>query len=98
MKKGQKAGFLSPRSSKIIVTKEKERRKRKSEEKGRRKRKKSNGCTPSFYSSYFVGHAKKVLLAITLSKNRLDLRNGKRAACNHGFMDARGRLLSTKEA
>ena len=25
------------------------------------------------------------------------LRNGKRAACNHGVMDARGRLLSTKE-
>ena len=28
----------------------------------------------------------------------LYLRNGKRAACNHGVMDARGRLLSTKEA
>ena len=27
-----------------------------------------------------------------------NLRNGKRAACNHGVMDARGRLLSTKEA
>ena len=40
MKKRQKAGFLSPRSSKIIVTKEKERRKRKSEEKERRGRKK----------------------------------------------------------
>ena len=26
----------------------------------------------------------------------LYLRNGKRAACNHGVMDARGRLLSTK--
>ena len=26
------------------------------------------------------------------------LRNGKRAVCNHGVMDARGRLLSTKEA
>ena len=26
------------------------------------------------------------------------LRNGKRAACNHGVMDARRRLLSTKEA
>ena len=26
------------------------------------------------------------------------LRNDKRAACNHGVMDARGRLLSTKEA
>ena len=32
--------FLSPRSSKIIVTKEKERRKRKSEERERRRRKK----------------------------------------------------------
>ena len=28
----------------------------------------------------------------------LQLRNGKRAACNHGVMDARGRFLSTKEA
>ena len=26
------------------------------------------------------------------------LRDGKRAACNHGVMDARGRLLITKEA
>ena len=26
----------------------------------------------------------------------LYLRNGKRAACNHGVMDERGRLLSTK--
>ena len=32
-KRRQKAGFLTPRSSKIIVTKEKERRKIKSEEK-----------------------------------------------------------------
>ena len=38
--KRQKAGFLSPRSSKIIVTKKKERRKRKSEEKERGRRKK----------------------------------------------------------
>ena len=29
---------------------------------------------------------------------RENLRNGKRAACNHGVMDARGRLLSIKEA
>ena len=34
----EKAGFLSPKSSKITVTKEKERRKRKSEEKERRRR------------------------------------------------------------
>jgi len=40
VKRRQKAGFLSPRSSKIIVTKERERRKRKSEEKERRRRKK----------------------------------------------------------
>ena len=46
-------GFLSPRSSKITVTKEKERRKRKSEEKERRRRKKSNGCTLSFYNDFF---------------------------------------------
>ena len=32
------------------------------------------------------------------SFNGLQLRNGKSAACNHGVMDARGRLLSTKEA
>ena len=45
MKRRPKAGFLSPRSSKIIVTKEKERRKRKrkrkSEDKERRRRKKA---------------------------------------------------------
>ena len=35
MKRRQNAGFLSPRSSKIRVTKKKERRKRKSEEKRR---------------------------------------------------------------
>ena len=29
---------------------------------------------------------------------KVKLRNGQRAACNHGVMDARGRLLSTKEA
>ena len=34
----QKAFFLSPRSSKIIVTKEKERRKRKSEEKEKKEK------------------------------------------------------------
>ena len=49
MKKGQTTLFLSPRSSKIIVTKQRERRKRKSEEKERRRRKKSKGCTLSFY-------------------------------------------------
>ena len=27
-----------------------------------------------------------------------NLRNGKRVACNHGVTDARGRLVSTKEA
>ena len=49
----QKAGFESPISSKIIVTKEKERRKRKSEEKERKRRKKKDGCTLSSYDSYF---------------------------------------------
>ena len=49
MKRRQKAGFLSPRSSKSTATKEKERRKRKSEEKERRREeKKSNSCTLSF--------------------------------------------------
>ena len=41
MKRSQKAGFLSPRSSKITVTSEKERRKRKNEEKERSRRKKA---------------------------------------------------------
>ena len=48
MKRRQNAGFLSPRSSKIRVTKKKERRKRKSEEK-----RKNNGCALSFYNGYF---------------------------------------------
>ena len=48
-----KAGFLSPISSKITVTKEKERRKRKSEEEERRGREKSNGCTLGFYKGYY---------------------------------------------
>ena len=40
MRRDQNAGFLSPISAKITVTKENERRKRKSEEKERRTRKK----------------------------------------------------------
>ena len=53
MKRRQKTGFLSPRSSKITLAKEKERRKRKSEEKERRRREKSTGHTLNFYNSYF---------------------------------------------
>jgi len=41
VKRSQKAGFLSPRSSKITVTNEKQRRIRNSEEKERRKKKKA---------------------------------------------------------
>ena len=41
MKTCQKASFLSPRSSNIIVTKEKEKRKRKNEEKERIRKKKA---------------------------------------------------------
>ena len=76
MKRRQKAGFLSPRSSKIIVTKEKERRKRKIEEKEIRRRKKSNGCTLSFYNKTEQKNCwtQKVYLAITLSKIRLEIR------------------------
>ena len=52
--KASKGRFLKPENgSKITVTKEKERRKRKSKKKERRRRKKSNGCTLSFYNSYF---------------------------------------------
>ena len=42
----------SPRSSKILVTKEKEIRKRNTVEKERRRRKKNKGCILSFYYSY----------------------------------------------
>ena len=48
VKRRQNAGFLSPRSSKIRVTRKKERRKRKSEEK-----RNNNGCAVSFYNGYF---------------------------------------------
>ena len=37
-------------------------------------------------------------MGVAQGEKRTNLRNGKRAACNHGIMDARGRLLSTKEA
>ena len=51
VKRRQRLGFSSPRSSKVTVTKEKERR----EEKAKRRKggeEKSNACTPSFYNSY----------------------------------------------
>ena len=67
--KASKGMFHKPK--KLIVTKEKEKRKRKSEEKERRRRKTSNGCTLSFYNSYFGD--KKVHSAITISKIRLDI-------------------------
>ena len=64
VKRSQKAGFLSPRSSKIIVKKKEERRKRKSGEKERRTREKSNGYTLSFYNSYLeIAFGRKKLLA-----------------------------------
>ena len=62
LKRPQKAGFLGPIRSKIIVTKEKERRKRKNEEEEERSRRdKSNGCTLSFYNGYFSRKAKTVI-------------------------------------
>ena len=54
-------GFLSPRSSKITVTKEKERRKRKSEEKERGRRKKAIVALLVFIMTTF-GRKKKNLL------------------------------------
>ena len=48
-KRRQKAGFLTPISSKLPLTREKNRRKKKNEEEERR-REKSNGCTLSFYN------------------------------------------------
>ena len=59
--KRQMARFLSQRRSKIIVTKEKERIKRNGEEKERRRREKNNGCTLSFYNSYFRFWLKKTV-------------------------------------
>ena len=79
VKRCQKAGFLSLRSSKITVKKEKERRKRKSEENKRRKREKHNGCTLCFYNSYVLWRwflarkncwTQKVHFTIMLSKIR----------------------------
>ena len=46
MKKGQKAGFLCPTGSKIILTKGKQRRKRNSEEEGRKEKKKKKWLLP----------------------------------------------------
>ena len=80
VKRRQKAGFLSPRSSNITVTKEDERRKGKRGEKERRRREKSNGCTLSFCNSYcgdsfwpkkIVGRQNSIS-HITFSKVRLD--------------------------
>ena len=50
MKRRQKSGFSSSRSSKITV-KGKEKKKERREEK--EEKKKSNGCTLGFYNSYF---------------------------------------------
>ena len=80
LKRHPKACFLSPRSSKITVTKEKERRKRKSEDKERRRREKSNGCTLSFYNGCFGDcfwpkkhfWTEKVHLAVTFPKMTVD--------------------------
>ena len=57
--------FFDPENLQNHLTKEKERRKRKREEKKRRRREKSNGCTLSFYNSYFgdFGRKKKLLNA-----------------------------------
>ena len=82
MKRRQKAGFLSPRSSKIIVTKEEERRKRKrkSDDEERRSRKKAMVALLVFRiatSEIVFGRknyrTQKVHLEITLSKIRLDI-------------------------
>ena len=74
IKKGQRARFLSPRSSKIIVTEENERRKRKSEERERRRRKKAMVSFLVFIIATLKKNfsTQKVHLAITLSKIRLE--------------------------
>ena len=62
VKRRQKASFLGSINSKITLTKEKKRRKRNTE---------CNNCTISFYNGYFV-RRKKVHLAVTFSKTRLE--------------------------
>ena len=52
--KASKSTFLKPRSSKIIVTKEKTKEKRKERGEGKEEKKKSNGCTLTFFNSYFL--------------------------------------------
>ena len=44
------------------------------------------------------GDKQRALWYIMIFSGVVKLRNGKRAACNHGVMDARRRLLSKKEA
>ena len=85
VKRRQKAGFLSPISSKITVTKEKEEKeKERATGRSRRRREKSNGCTLRFYNSYFGVFCpkkqvkkecltQKVHLAIKFSKIRPDM-------------------------
>ena len=46
---------------------------------------------------YQTGHRDKRISAECVIQ-KVKLRNGQRAACNHGVMDACGRLLSTKDA
>ena len=50
-------------------------------------------CTGQVFCMYILG-----IYYYYKPLSSINLRNGKRAACNHGVMDARGRLLSTKEA
>ena len=56
----------------------------------------SNYCNWQLKSLLHLGQ--NVIKFFTTLLHLGQLRNGKRAACNHGVMDARGRLLSKKEA
>ena len=74
------AGFLSPISSKITVTKEKERRKRKERRRKGGEERKAMVVLFGFYNGYFeivFGQkncwTQKVHLVITFSKIRLDV-------------------------
>ena len=77
MKRRQKAGFLSLKSSKITVTKKKERTRRKSEEKGK---KAMVALLVFIIATLEIGFGRKnwldaklVHLAITFSKIRVDV-------------------------
>ena len=78
VKKGSKGTFLEPKKLQNHSNeKQKERRKKRATRRKRGEEKKNNGCTLSFYNSYFLAEkncwTQKVPLAITFSKKGVDI-------------------------